>query len=340
MPVLGDTPQARRLERVALVAPSIKVLYIPTAKAACSTMRLIVAQAAGTHRPDLADRVTSHLLSPAQTIHSASVHGLRGLSQFPARTIREILQSPEWLRVTSIRHPLGRAYSAWGNRLLLRAPGLARRFADVAADVLVEDADHPGRAGEHRAERLDLTATFANFVRTFAEHHRELMGDGHFMTQTDFSRPDLVDYSMRVRVDAPGELAGFARMLCERRTAMGLPTIDIVPQRLNEGLGVPLHKVCTREQAEIIESIYRVDFDTFGFESYDAAPLATELAPHVLSVGETRLLMQLRDVIQRSLDIRDATRLRSGWGFRLPRAIYAAAHRLSRGYVAIPQRYV
>lgn len=340
MAVLGDTPQARRLERIALVAPSIKVLYVPTAKAACSTMRLIVAQAAGTYRPDLSDRVTSHLLSPAQTIHSASVHGLRGLSQLPTRQIREILQSPEWLRVTGVRHPLGRAYSAWGNRLLLRAPGLARRFADVAADVLVEDPDDSGRVGERRAERLDLTATFANFVRTFAEHHRELMGDGHFMTQTDFSRPDLIDYSLRVRVDAPGELVGFARMLTERRIAMGLPAIDIVPQRLNEGLGVPLHEVCTRDQAGIIESIYQVDFDTFGFETYGAAPLADTLTPHVLSVGETRLLMQLRDVIQRSLDIREATRVRRSVGFRMSRAVYAAAHKLSRRHVAIPQRYV
>lgn len=328
----GGDRDTQRLFRAALVAPRLKVLYMPTTKAACTTITMMVSQAEASHRPDLADRVMTNHLSPHQTIHAASVNGLLRLAQLPERRLHDVLTSPDWLRLTSIRGPLSRVYSAWENRLLLRAPGFARRLADRAPDVVTGLDGH---------QQLDLTATFANFVRAFADHTDDFMRDHHFMTQTRFIRPDLIDYDMVVRVDTPGALDDLAAVLTARSKASGTGARDVTPQRLNEGLGIPLARVCTAADADVLMSRYGIDYDTFGFSQSDArAALSSQLSPYVLSATETRLLRQLRGSIQRSLDIADATRLRRRAGFRAMRTIYAVVHKVSRRHVAIPQRFM
>lgn len=323
-PVTNDDRGLDRLMRSALVAPRTRVLYVPTTKAACTTITMMVAQAEGSHRPDLADRVVTNHLSPHQTIHAASVNGLRRLGQLPPRQVHHILSSPDWLRITSIRNPLSRVYSAWENRLLLRAPGFARRLADLAPDALVDG-------------RLDLTATFKNFVAAFAAGPEQFMQDHHFMSQASFIRKDLINYDTIVRVDSPGALAQLGVVLAERGNA----NAAIEPQRLNEGLGIPLSLVCDASSADALIRAYQSDYDALGFSTQEVySTLASELAPYVLSATETRLLRQLRGAIQRSLDIADATRLRRGIGFRTMRTLYAMLHKASRRRIAMPQQYM
>lgn len=313
-----------RLMRVALVAPHTRVLYVPTTKAACTTITMMVAQAEGTYRPEFADRVVTNHLSPHQTIHAASVNGLRRLAQLPRSQVRNILMSPDWLRITSVRNPLSRVYSAWENRLLLRAPGFARRLADSAPDAITNG-------------RLDLTATFNNFVSAFAANTTGFMRDHHFMTQTHFIRRDLVDYDHVVRVDAPGALADLAKLLSARSDA----GVSIEPQRLNEGLGIALPLVCDASRADILIHSYQRDFDELEYSPHETcAKLSANVTPYLLSETETRLLRQLRGAIQRSLDIADATRLRRRVGFRMLRTFYAMLHKVSRRRIAMPQHYM
>ena len=313
-----------RLMRVALVAPRTRVLYVPTTKAACTTITMMVAQAEGSYRPELADRVVTNHLSPHQTIHAASVNGLRRLAQMPRPQVRHILTSADWLRITSVRNPLSRVYSAWENRLLLRAPGFARRLADSAPDAIING-------------RLDLTATFNNFVRAFAANTAEFMRDHHFMAQTRFIRRDLVDYDNVVRVDAPGALAVLAKQLSARSEA----GVAIEPQRLNEGLGIALPLVCDASRADMLIRAYQHDFDELDYSPNETrATLSANVTPYVLSDTETRLLRQLRGAIQRSLDIADATRLRRGVRFRAIRTMYAVLNKASRRHVAMPQHYM
>jgi hypothetical protein len=313
-----------RLMRVALVAPRTRVLYVPTTKAACTTITMMVAQAEGSYRPELADRVVTNHLSPHQTIHAASVTGVRRLAQLPRAQVRNILTSPDWLRITSVRNPLSRVYSAWENRFLLRAPGFARRLADTAPDAITNG-------------RLDLTATFNNFVSAFAANTAGFMRDHHFMTQTHFIRRDLVDYNHVVRVDAPGALADLAKLLSARSDA----GVSIEPQRLNEGLGIALPLVCDTSRADILIHTYQRDFDELEYSPHETrSKLSANVTPYLLSETETRLLRQLRGAIQRSLDITDATRLRRGVGFRMLRTFYAMVHKVSRRRIAMPQHYM
>ena len=110
----------------ALIAPRIKVMYVPTTKVACSTLKLLVAQIEGTYNEQAAREIITPNISQEQTIHNYRVHGLRRMFDLTPKEQWEVIQSPEWLRVAALRDPLKRAYSSWENRAFLRAPGTPR----------------------------------------------------------------------------------------------------------------------------------------------------------------------------------------------------------------------
>jgi hypothetical protein len=70
-------PQLPLMIGYALIAPRIKVMYVPTTKVACSTLKLLVAQIEGTYNEQAAREIITPNISQEQTIHNYRVHGLR-----------------------------------------------------------------------------------------------------------------------------------------------------------------------------------------------------------------------------------------------------------------------
>jgi hypothetical protein len=279
----------------ALVAPRSKVLYLPTPKAACTTIKTMLATVEGSLRPEMAERLAIMHVSRAQTIHHPDVHGLRRLAQLSPRERHEVLTSPEWLRVASIRDPISRAYSAWENRIFMRAHRRTTRLAELAHDVLTDG-------------RVDLTASFAHFAEVLGDDADPFMADHHFQPQSLLVRPDLVNYSLLVRVDQPGEIDSFARVVSERSGK------QIVASRLNEGLGVKVERVCDVHTANRLMATYAMDYDTFGFarRSWSAT-----VEPYLLGDMESRLLAQYRNLFARSISVSRESQRRVGarYGF-------------------------
>jgi len=135
----------------ALVAPRIKVLYVPTTKVACSSLKLLVSQVEGTYNAAAAEEIITPNISQEQTIHNYRVHGLTRFFEIPRKEQWNILTSSDWLRIAALRDPLRRAYSSFENRVLLRAPGTPEVIFERCPDVLVDG-------------RIDVAATFANFA--------------------------------------------------------------------------------------------------------------------------------------------------------------------------------
>ena len=135
-----------------LVAPSLKIMYTPTPKVACSTIKLMLATAEGTHRTDLIDQITNPSVSRPQTIHDPVINGLPRLVELPQREIDNIFRSPDWLRVAALRDPIARSYSAWENRIFRRAPGETARAIELSRDVLVDGC-------------IDMAGSFALFAK-------------------------------------------------------------------------------------------------------------------------------------------------------------------------------
>ncbi|MEO8363337.1 MAG: sulfotransferase family 2 domain-containing protein [Ilumatobacteraceae bacterium] len=271
-----------------LVAEHARVLYVPTTKVASSTVRLILAEANGTYRPERLRWTDAPNVSVDQGIHNLQVSGLKYFEFFSESEREHMLTSRDWWRVGFLRDPYARLYSAWENRILLRAPNQRLKyFVDKCSDVLVDG-------------RIDYGATFRKFVHVLRTEPEIFGADPHFKSQR-LHLGSQVDFTHLLRVDQPGELESFATQLGQR---VGK---HIQPRRLNEGLGLKHLDVLDVETAGIIEEIYKDDFDNYGFDkvNFPSVP-PTALA----SIGETRAINYAREVTARLIQLSQLARYR------------------------------
>ncbi|MEY2968527.1 MAG: hypothetical protein RIQ64_1154 [Actinomycetota bacterium] len=261
-----------------LAARNARVLYVPSTKVASSTMRLLLAEANGTYRPDLIPHLDGPTISVEQSVHNMAINGLVHMELLPPAEQAEMKSSDAWWRVAAVRNPYARLYSAWENRILLRAPSQVLPEAwDACADVMVDD-------------RIDLGESFRSFVRVLAERPEMFGRDSHFKSQAMHFDLTPLDLTHVVRLDEEGDLARFAADLGQR---VGK---SLVPKRLNEGLGLTYRDVTDAATAAVIREIFADDFARFEFvdESFPAA-----MEKCVATTRETQAIRYARSLTTR-----------------------------------------
>jgi len=222
-------------------------------------------------------RLMAAITNRSQTIHNRHVSGLAKLSDYSDREARAMLESTDWLHVAALRDPVARAYSAWENRIFMRASGRVAGGFELTPDVLVDG-------------RIDMTASFAVFAKALAEHTDAFMLDHHFTPQSHVVRTDAVRYDLLVRVDQPG---GVDAIAAQFRARSGT---NVQPRRHNESIGVELARVCNRDTANRLMATYAMDYEAFGFARRE---FAESLEPYVLSDAETQLVTLVRQSVER-----------------------------------------
>ena len=278
-----------------LVAPSLKVMYCPTTKVACSSLKMLLAKASGSYNQSRLDHLISPHMAKSQTIHELGVNGLTKLIDMNANQIDEILHSPDWLRVYATRDPLTRAYSAWENRIFSRAPGTPEGAIEICQDQLVDG-------------QINVSASFALFAKMITEQTNEFMDDHHFLPQSHIVQPDKFNYNMAVRVEQPAEMQKLVDEI-NRRAGTSLTL-----ERHNVGFGIKLEQVCDQHTANRLQAVYEMDYSTFKFETH---AFAATIEPLMLSATETAMLHGFRASIERlqavSFTARSLTGFRFGW---------------------------
>jgi hypothetical protein len=297
-----------RVSPLALVAPRSKVVYLATPKAACTTIKTMLAEAEGTHRAEMSDRLAIMHVSRAQTIHHPAVHGLRRMVDLPERDQREILASPEWTHIASVRDPVSRAYSAWENRIFMRAHRRNPALIQLAADAINEG-------------RIDVVASFARFTIALGENADPFMADQHFLPQSHLVRKGHHRIDTLVHVDRPGEMDGLADLITRRSNT------TVAARRLNEGLGIPLQRVCDQDTANRLMATYAVDYETFGFDRRVFEP---HLEPLLLGDTEQRLLTAYRNAMERGVSVARESQRRVGARYGV-KQVRRALQRFVRG---------
>ena len=241
-------------------------------------MRLLLAEANGTYRPDMVCWTDGPSISVQQTIHNKLVSGLEFLELLPEDEQRTMLESADWWRVGVLRNPYSRLYSAWENRILLRAPS---RLAPSAWDHLRD---------VKRGEVIDIGATFRRFVETLGRCPEVFGDDSHFKSQREHLELSPVNLTHTIRLDREGDLAAFAEQLGKR---VGKP---LAPERMNIGLGITHADVMDRATGLLVEEIFHDDFEAYAFirETFP------EMAPdRVATLGETRAIEYARALTER-----------------------------------------
>lgn len=292
-----------------LVAPRIKVMYCPTTKVACSSLKLLLAKANGSYDAARVEKLVGPHIARSQTIHEKGVNGLPKLVDLPMREIDEILGSPEWLRVYATRDPLARAYSAWENRIFSRAPGTPDRAIELCPDELVDG-------------RVDVAASFARFARAIAEHTDEFMVDHHFLPQTHIVQPDRFDYTMRVRVERPEEMSALVAEV-NRRAGTRLEL-----ERHNQGFGIALSEVCDQHTANRLAATYAMDHERFGYET---RTFPAVVPPRPLGPVEASLLRSFRGAVEQLQAVSYSARSLAGVRFGARQIWKSLARRVTLG---------
>ena len=272
-----------------LVALNARVLYVPTTKVASSTARLLLSVANGTYHPERLRWQDSPNVSIDQGIHNLEVSGLKYFEFLSEAERDNILTSSDWWRVGLLRDPYARLYSAWENRVLLRAPNpWLKDFQHKCSDELVDG-------------RLDYGATFRKFVKVLRAEPEIFGADPHFKSQRAHLGGEQFSFTHLFRVDQPGKLEDFATQL-GRRVGM-----EIRSQRLNEGLGLKHFDVMDAETASVIDHIYQDDFDAYGFDKV-SFPSTPPIA--LASIGETKAITYAREVTARLTQLSQLARYR------------------------------
>jgi hypothetical protein len=284
------------ITRKTLVAPRLKILYTPTTKVASTTIKWMLAEAEGSLDESVIPMLMAAITNRSQTIHNRHVSGLGKLSEYSTSEAREMLESSEWLHIAALRDPVSRAYSAWENRIFMRASGRITGGFDLTPDVLVD-------------RRIDMTASFARFAEALAEHTDAFMGDHHFTPQSHVVRTDAVKYGQLVRVDESGGVDRIAAALRERSGK------HVAPKRHNESLGIPIDRVCDQHTANRLMATYAMDYEAFGFARRQ---MPSNVEPYVLSDAETQLVTLVRQSVERVGSVSRAaqTRMSARYGVR------------------------
>lgn len=272
----ADTSLAA-ITRKTLVAPRLKILYTPTTKVASTTIKWMLAEAEGSLDTSVIPNLMAAITNRSQTIHNRYVSGLGKLSEYLEGEARAMLASNDWLHIAALRDPVARAYSAWENRVFMRASGRIVGGFELTPDVLV-------------AGRISMSGSFARFAEALAQHTDAFMGDHHFTPQSHVVRTDAVRYGLLVRVDEPGGIDRIATALRDRSGR------DVAPRRHNESMGIALDRVCDQHTANRLMATYAMDYEAFGFARRDLPP---SIEPYLLSEAETQLVTLVRQSVER-----------------------------------------
>jgi hypothetical protein len=299
-----DFARAVWVSNYTFAIPELKILYVATLKAACTSLMQMFTQLAG--RAPMTETDAS-VVSDDMLVHVRDWNGIPHLFDIPSSVRADALHGDDgWLTFSVVRNPYQRCASAWANKVLLEDPH-ALDWDCLVADVERDDGS------------IDLRGSFEAFLARLESEWPRLRANGHFGPQVDTVRPDLVDYTLVARTDSLGALeAALARHLGPYGVSFaGIP-------RANESFGVGWDAVASESAASTIVRLYGDDFEAFGYPleppTVAAGPGSASLTPR-----ETRLLREIRDRNHRIHQLSSLAKRRTGGRY--------GAHEFWRGAV-------
>ncbi|WP_278235134.1 sulfotransferase family 2 domain-containing protein [Isoptericola sp. AK164] len=238
------------------VIPDKRIVYMSVTKAACTSMRWMVADLAGEDPESFL-----HGTGATQT-QLMTIHGGRGrwqhtptLAQLDPAVLREIRPDNGWFVFAVVRNPWSRLWSAWQSKFLVQHAFYRRTYADEP--FFPRQPESP----------QDVVEDFQSFVaaRPWLQHP-VLTKDAHFRTQSRSVAKDRVPYS---RVYDVREIGTLLSDLHTHLEGLGQDQELYVP-RANETPLAPVPGLFDGAATGVVEEAYAADLETFpGWWSVD-----------------------------------------------------------------------
>jgi hypothetical protein len=232
-----------RLRRNTYVLGNQAVLYVAVAKAACTSLKHIVAQIAG--EPPFEGRgLESAEIERELIVHERGLWRTPSLADIGETAKQEVLQSRKYFRFTVVRNPFTRLFSAWQSKLLLREPLQVGPYEG-----------HSFYQIEVRDSR-DVAAGFEGFLEHVASQDWPTAND-HWARQTELAFLSDLHYTHIGKVET----------LSETLTALGAHLqAPISPAKVMNRSLIPWDdRLLTSRAVDLIRTLYDDDFRSFGY---------------------------------------------------------------------------
>ena len=226
---LGE-PAARINPRM-IFAPDRSALYVAVPKTGCTTVKTIVAVAAGMLRAKALERRSRG------AIHGRWRDREANWSHLSEAERQALLTGAATFRFTSVRNPFERLVSCYLNKIVGRGEDayLGRRMKDLGVGSLL------------------------SFLEVVARQ-RPLLRDVHCRAMVDLTHISAVRYDDIVRYET------FEADLRRIMARLNAPSLDIPTAARNRtDAASHLHELLGPRECDLIREIYRRDFEIFGY---------------------------------------------------------------------------
>jgi hypothetical protein len=265
------------------VLPRWKTVYISVPKAACTSLKWLVADLQD-ESPERFYNTLSRETGRSMTVH----HRYRWkhtptLHELSDEQLEEIRPDNGWFVFAVVRHPSTRLWSGWQSKFLLGEPRFRAMYPDAPWPRIPQTTK-------------EVVEGFQDFVRAMdEERHRSLFHDRHFRAQTRLLQVDQMPYS---RIYQTSQINVLLEDLADHLEPLGLDTMPLL-HRSNETPLRPIRSLFDDQTMEIIGRQYASDFDHFDFGDV--------LPPHLLEWEEypEELLAEIGRLIERAERIDD-----------------------------------
>ena len=257
----------------AVLARRAKVLFVPTPKVACTTIKWALASAESTLSSGIS---VSPEPTTDLTIHDPSVHGMGVLGLVSEDERQEAFTSPDWIRFCVTRSPYERIVSAWLNRVVFGMPSLLSPAM-----------------GEQFGSDRDYGTAFRRFVRRLSDDP-VVLADTHFSAQGDVLEIDTMPYTHVL------DLAGLNDFLVFLRSSGSHRERIVLGRSRNSSPRIDVERLYDSETAAIVDRVCASDFRRF---SYPARVFADVAPPYPIAPNEFSLIEMMRDRADRFSDV-------------------------------------
>lgn len=234
------------------VLPRWKLVYVSNPKAACTSIKWILADLQRVKPKSFYRTLRPETLRDG-TIHHGARDAWPDTPRLKSLTDAELAAiTPEngWLVFSASRHPASRLWSAWQSKLLLRQPTYASRFG--------KEAWFP-RLPRTSTEVLDDWFTFVEHLHD--DPTTRILQDPHFRPQAQLLAVHDMSYD---RIYDTSEFSSLLTDLTAHLRRLGWDG-EIHVRRSNETPLPALAAAYPARVLDVIHGIYGADYDAFGY---------------------------------------------------------------------------
>lgn len=269
------------------VIPQWESMYVAVNKAACTSVKWLLADLQGERRERFYGSISSEV-SRAMTIHRRNLWQKTPMAtDLSDDELAAISPDNGWFVFTVVRHPTARLFSAWQSKLLLREPWWANKLGDAEWFPRIPESSD------------DIVDDFVRFVRAIVRDPGLVIPNRHFAPQHRMVAWKRMRYTRIYRTSELDELLeDFADHLRER----GWHGERLALERSNAAPLPAIPAMFVPEVLDASRSLYRLDYEVLGYE--DAMP--DEVRP--LDSYSDVAVAEVRRLIERAERIGDLSR--------------------------------